>query len=421
MVVLLILTLLFLTLPARSQTVSEEELLSLLYEKSPELLISRESVREAKSQREATKREFFPRLTLSASFSEFYPDLFGNWNQNYTFSASLTAEPVNFSRFVKLKIDTLTISLEREKELSLFIEKAYQLLSLAYTVKAYEKRIALKEETLEITKELLSVAQEKYKKGLVMITDVLKARAEVERVKGELASLKAEKEKNFNSLNEILDFSLSSPEEISLELKETYPEEIKDKKSLLKEALSKRPEIKRAALEVKSAELEIDYTRSTLRPSLTLSASWSRSGTSFWPQDRSYSAGITLSFPVFDSGLTKYRVLARESSLKRAELNLRAVKNSIKREVLDAISEINSSFENLKSSRSFLEFSEKSYERAFNEYKLGVSDIVALIQAHSSLNNARDSYVNALLNYNLSLLKLKKAVGAFVRKEVLKR
>jgi len=389
--------------------ITREELLKLVREKSLTVKSAEVQVEESSLQLKATKRSFFPKVSLTASFQEVYPDLFGNWNQSYALGGSVSAQPVNFQNFVQLKIDRVNLETAKEGVKREVLNAAYQALKEFYALKALEERIKLKEESLKAAREIYRVAREKYRKGLVMITDVLKARAQVSQTEAEVESLKTQYSQTFNRLNELLDFALQPGEKAEVELKEELPK--LEERELLKKATELRPEVKEAEKRVKEAALRVELQKSSLRPTLTLSATAQRTGSKFWPESSSYSAGFTLNFPVFDSGLTKFRALTEEKRRERSSLELRRVKNQVKREVLDAIVGVNSSYRTYLSEKDFLEFSQKAYERALNEYKLGVSDVVALMQAFTNLKSARDALVNSLLNYNLSLIELRKATG----------
>ena len=396
-------------IPVSAYGLTPSDVVELLKKNSPDIKIARERIEKTELERKAAEREFFPRLNLSASFSEIYPDLQNRWNQNYSLGATVSAEPVNFQRFVKLKMDRLQNSIEKERFKETLLEQLYLALKELYTLKAYRERIEFKEKVLSSAEEILKVAQEKYRKGLVMITDVLKARAEVEKVKGELSTLKARYRQSFNRLNELLDFTLKGNEKPEVRLVEELPS-LKTEK-LVETALKLRPEVRRAREEVRESSLKVEYTKRNLWPSLSITASWSRSGTTFWPGEKNYSGGFTLNFPLFDSGVTSYRALSQEKERRIALLNLQKLKNEVKREVLDSVADVKSNYDNLKSDRAFLRFSQKAYDRALNEYRLGVADIVALLQAYENLKGAQDRYVSSLLSYNLSLLSLKKATG----------
>ena len=395
--------------PLTAFALTPSELAGLLKENSLDLLIAEKKVESSLYSRKAVEREFLPTLSLSAGFEEFYPDIRKSWNQNYSVGAAVSAEPLNFQRFVRLKVEGLRVEVEKERLRETFLEQLYLALKELYRMKSYLLRISYKKGSLESAERILKVAEEKYEKGLVMITDVLKAKSEVEKVRGELSSLEAEYDQSFNRLNELLNFSLKKGEKPEVELKEEKPRF--EVNNLVKEAFSLRPEIRRAEKELGVSSLQVDYEKSRLRPSLSLSLSMRRSGTTFWPEERSYSWSVNLNFPLFDSGQSTYRALEKDREREIALLKLKKLKNRIKREVLDVVADIESSYRNLKSDYAFLEFSKKAYDRALNEYKLGVSDIVALMQAFDTLKRAEDRYVSSLLAYNLALLSLKKATG----------
>jgi len=389
--------------------VTEKEVLRLVREKALTVKSAEVGVKETRLSLKATERVFLPKVSLTASFQEVYPDFFGNWNQNYTLGGSVSAQPVNFQNFVQLKIGRVEVETAKERVKREVLTAAHQALRELYTLRALEERIELKEESLKAAKEIYRVAEEKYKKGLVMITDLLKAKAQVSQTEAEVESLRAQYAQTFNRLNELLDFALKEGERAEVELKKVPPE--LDRRKLIERAMELRPEVREAKKRVKEAALRIELQKSALRPTLTLSATAQRTGTKFWPQSSNYSAGFTLNFPVFDSGLTKFRALAEEKRKEKSLIELRRVKNRVRREVLDAVVGVNSSYKTYLSEKDFLEFSQKAYDRALNEYKLGVSDIVALMQAFTNLKSAQDALVNSLLNYNLSLIELKKATG----------
>jgi outer membrane protein TolC len=395
-----------------SYAVTVEELKSLIDQKALNLIAQKVELKRREFSAKATLRSFFPTLSLSAGVTEFYPyQRFGSksWEQEYSFGLSLTATPVDLKKNVQFKIDRLSVKVSKDDlnatELNLYYEGISALLKL----KALKEKIEVRKRILENSQKILSVAKKKYKEGLVLITDVLKAESEVESARSSLSEALMEYSQTFNSLNELVDYALSEDESPEVELKKDYS--VPERKELLKKAFTLRPEVKKAEKEIKVAKLNVELQKKNLSPTVNLSASYFRSGSSFFPEDNNYNLSLSLNFPVFDSGVTRFRSMAAEKDLVVKELELKRVKNSVKTEVLNALASLKSSREILKSSEAFLRFSRKSYERALNEYKLGVSDIVALLQAHENLKKAEESYIDALLKLNLSWLQLQKATG----------
>ncbi len=397
-----------LLIPVNAFALTPSQLKGLILKRSLKLKVQKEQVKAQEFKEKATFRSYFPKVNLTSSFNEFYPDIFQNWNQNYTYGVSITAEPLNLQRNVELSINREKVRELRYAVDSTFLDVYSEALSYLYKLKALEREIDLRKKQVESSEKILSVAKKKLKKGLVMITDVLKAKSEVEKRRALLSQAENEYRKTFNLLNALLDFSLKGNEKPNVELlKEKLPF---SSENLIRKALLMRPEVKEAKQQVKIAEKSVQLVKRNLSPKLSVNFSAQRTGTDF-PGDKNYSAGFTLSFPVFDSGLTKFQTLEQVSQLKKAQLNLKETENSVKLEVLNALSDVNYSYSQLKSSESSLKYARKAYERALNEYKLGVSDIVALLQAFEFYCQSQEDYIQSLLNYNLSVVSLRKATG----------
>ncbi|TCK06586.1 TolC family protein [Phorcysia thermohydrogeniphila] len=395
-----------------SYAVTTDELKELIDRNALGLVSERALVEKSKLSAKATLRSFFPTLSLSAGVTEFYPNqtfTSKSWEQQYTLGLSLTATPVDLRKKVQLKIDRYFVKVGEDNLNVVRLSLYYEGISALFKLKALKEKIELRKKILRNSQEILSVAEKKYKEGLVLITDVLKAESEVESARSSLSEALMEYIQTFNSLNELVDYALPEGETPEVELKKDYS--VPEKEELLKKAFTLRPEVKKAEKEVKVAKLSVELQKKTLSPTVNLSASYSRSGTSFFPRENSYDLSLSLNFPVFDSGVTSLRSMAAEKDLVVKEVELKKVKNSVKTEVLNALESLKASREILKSSEAFLKFSRRSYERALNEYKLGVSDIVALLQAHENLKKAEESYIDALLKLNLSWLQLQKATG----------
>ena len=186
-----LLTAVFLFMPVVAFAVTPSEIANLVKERSLKVKLLKQNTESLLYQQEATKRSFFPRVTLTGGFSQFYPDFKESWNQSYSLGVTAAAEPVNFQRLTRLKIDAVEVESSEEAIKEELLSQLFLALRELYTLKGLKEKMLFKEESLKAAEEILKVAEDKYKKGLVMITDVLKARSEVERVKGELSQLRA--------------------------------------------------------------------------------------------------------------------------------------------------------------------------------------------------------------------------------------
>jgi len=388
------------------------ELVTLVKERNLDIKSGSVSVEASRFSLFADKRSFFPKVSFNAQVQEFYPyqTIFSkSWNQNYSYGFNASFDLLNFQKSAKVKIDKELLKVSKNELSTTVLSSVYDAVGLLLQLKAKEMIVGVKEEAVKDSKEILKATEERYKSGFVLITDVLKAQADLQKTVSELEDAKLDYEQTFNDLNELVDYSLKENDKPEVSLKEKFP--LKSLKYYLEFAFKNRPEIKKAENELKATKAELRLQRASLSPSLSVSASWSKLDTSFPPEDNNYSIALTFSYPFFDSGVTKYRVLSEEKKVCLKELGLKKVKNSVKKQVINAYVSVKSKEEVLKSAFSFLTYSKKAYKRTLKEYELGVTDIVDLLQTHSAYMNAEENYINALLAYNLAVLQLLKATG----------
>jgi len=405
---LLLTATLFLLLSTPSYGFTLKQVVELVKKRDLKVKIAKEQLKGNLYQKEAVKRSFLPQVNLQAQFQEFHQNFQPEgWNQNYAFSVTVSDQPVNFQQFDQLKLTDAQIEQAKANLENTTLEEMYQALSLAFQAAVSYREIEIRKELLRSAEEILKVAEEKKRKGLVMITDVLKARAEVDGGRRDLIEAENRYRKLINQLEELLNAPLKGTPQICLADEEPRFNE----EELLKLAYSTRPELKAQRSAIKSAQIQQKIEEDALKPTVNLSVSASRSGSAFLPSQKVFSAGVTLNFPLFDSGVSKARALAAGTQKVAEELQLQLLKNRIKREVLNALSDVRTGYEKLKAAESSLRYYEKAYERSLNEYRLGVSDVVSLLQSYNALKSAQEQYLSALLDYNLSLLNLQKATG----------
>ena len=405
--------LMLILLMSNANALTLKGLLRLVDNHNLDIAIKRHQVKQGIYLKKSIISSFFPSISLTGQAEEYYPSYGAfskkSWNQDYRYGISVSDNLFNLQRQDKLKSQSFLNLSQYGKFDQERLTQYYKAISLFLELKADKKLISYREKEMDDAKTILDVSSEKYKKGLVLVTDVLKAKANLEEAKANLEEARKNYNVNFNNLNELLNFSLSKNETIDIKLRKNL--RITNERKLVNEALKLRPEIRVENFLVKSAKADIQQEKSNLRPSLTLSASYYKQSSHFPINNNNYNISASLNFPVFDSGVTHYHVLSQDESLNGEVLRLRKVKNGVKTEVLNAISSFNASQQELRFSSSFLSYSNRAYKRTFNEYKLGVCDITSLLQSFDNLCKAMEDFTNKLYAYNLRYYGVLKASG----------
>ncbi|WP_022847041.1 MULTISPECIES: TolC family protein [unclassified Desulfurobacterium] len=401
---------LLLLLTANGYSMTIGELKEALKNNNLEVKQSIKSLESAQFQKRADLKKFFPVFNIQASASRFYPYTTTTgkaWENDYNAGITATANIWNFQTRTKVKIDTAQIESQKLAIDKTFEDIYLQGISYLLQLKGAEKKIALRKKELENAKKIYRVARSRYDQGLVLITDVLKARANVEKAKSTLIAAESEKEKIETALQSLLNTDRNITADVKLSDNLTVP----SVKELVENAVETRKEIAIQKLKIKTAELSVQSVKDGNKPSVTVSASYFRESHDLSFENENYNFQVSLNWRIFDSFQTKYAALSAEKEKEMAEIELAKLKNQIKKEVLDSYTDFKTAKANLENARSYLRFAQKTYERTLNEYELGVSDLVSLLSAYNEYTNAEENFTDNLVNLNIAYYKLLKSAG----------
>ncbi len=402
-----------LSFSANAKALTVQKLFSSLDKKNPRIRSKEQILKASLYELKSSKASFYPKLTLSASAQEFYPQqtLFSKtWQQDYAFSAQLS-ESLSFSKLLKVKIAEKnlklnTASLELEK-LSVYSEALKALLSL----KLYRTLEQVKKDEINSAEKILATTIEKRKLGLAKQTDVLRAKANLESVLSSMQDVKLAAKEAKNSLCLLLNERRVC--RISTEDLKLSPEiKVQPLAFYIKLSLSRRPEIKKALFEENISKLNKNLAEAETKPSLEIFATYQREDTKFFPQNNAYAVGVTLNWIPFDFE-NKYKVLASAYKQKAAELLKKDTVNSVVRQIKDAYQKFLAQRAKLLAAKAQLNYSERLYAQTLNQYSMGVSDIVELMTAFSDYSKARENYFRILSDYNLAYYELLLKSGWF--------
>ncbi|OGF48309.1 MAG: hypothetical protein A2452_12365 [Candidatus Firestonebacteria bacterium RIFOXYC2_FULL_39_67] len=154
---------------------------------------------------------------------------------------------------------------KKKNEIKENVSKAY------YDIVYLNKALDISEKNKQLLMNTVAIADEKYRSGTAMQSDVLKAQVEVSRMGLDINMLKQEK----HSALALLSALLNEKKEITLEntVLERNKTEINEEK-VIAIALEDNPELKIAALGVEKNKADLDVAGSRLLPDFNLSLSY---------------------------------------------------------------------------------------------------------------------------------------------------
>lgn len=176
------------------------------------------------------------------------------------------------------------------------------------------------------------------------------------------------------------------------------------------------PDVIIASSDVKISEYKVSYSKGSLYPNLSASASVGLSDESnpIPPSDsKSWSLGIALNYPLFSGGLTsvKNTILSSKTALEQSQQSYKKTILSAKTTLQDIQMTIERNRDNVTTYQMFLEASIQRQKEANIKYLAGSMEFQTWQDIEQELVNNQISHLSALHNYNLALAQRDKMVG----------
>lgn len=182
---------------------------------------------------------------------------------------------------------------------------------------------------------------------------------------------------------------------------------------LLERAKENRPEVQSLRLMIKSLEYVRLFQNSGMTPSLNLSLQHTRNLGSVGPFSRQQQTvgTVSLSVPIYDSGVTKAKVAQAREDEAQAKINLQQTE-------LGVTSEVHQAYVNVLNAKSRLEVALKQLELAKENYRLtnlryenGEGIALEVADANTQLTAAQIAANNAKFDHMIALAQLERAIG----------
>ncbi len=175
-------------------------------------------------------------------------------------------------------------------------------------------------------------------------------------------------------------------------------------------ALESRPEVSAAEARVRANQALASAAWDQNLPSLALSGSYTWNGFDF-PLVSRWTGGITLSVPLFQGFNVEAQVQQAEANTDAAQASLDLLKESVRLDVEQNYLSLKEAGERIGASAKLVTQAVENLKLAEGRYNSGVGSPIEITDAQVTLSNARITYIQALADYNSSLIRLQKAMG----------
>jgi outer membrane protein TolC len=275
-------------------------------------------------------------------------------------------------------------------------------------VQLAQSRVRVTEEALEAAREHLRMAENRYRAGTALRSDMLQARTRVSELEERLLSQENALAIATSTLNEQLGRDLDAPVNVEGSLRNGLPAEPPALAELTERAVSARPEIRSQRAQVAGARARVDEAGAGLRPHVSLEARLEDHR--YEEADQNWLVGARMQWRLFGGGRRAGREAASAERFA-AQSRLTDTMRKVRLEVKEAQLNLETARKRLETVRHAVASAQESLRTNANRYKQGASTIVELLDAQLARHQARQRELKALYDLRMSYAQLQKAVG----------
>lgn len=284
------------------------------------------------------------------------------------------------------------------------------------------KKVA--DENLSRLTTYLRDSENMMKAGLATKNDVLKIQVQLNNAR--LVQIDAANDVQVATMN--LNNILSRPVESEIQLAST-PGRLADDDTLLSgqkaetvpelvdRAFRVRPDVQAMGARVEASRAGVTAAQANWWPQLFLSANYyySEPHVRYQPPqpvwNDSWDVGVTLQFDLWNWGLTSYETDQAKATFAQNQILLEQMKENVTLEVRRQTLALRRSREKVQVARIGVDQAEENLRSTGDKYRNGVATSTDLLDANLSLLQARTSFTGALVEQELAIARLNRAIG----------
>jgi len=285
---------------------------------------------------------------------------------------------------------------------------------LFYQAVLDRSRLAVVKQSLATAEQNLKTVSDLYSQGMVSKFELLRAQVERSSILPDILALESEVQLSEKRLKSYLGMDLDAPVDLIEPEDDTALAGLPPLRMLIDTALASRQEMVQAELMVEMTKRAVRVARAGYFPSLAAVSQydWQAQADEFALDQNtgtSFTAGLTLSFPIFDGGVTRSAVGRRKAEHRQSVFNEEALKDQIRIEVEKAYDELMQAKKTLEIQAETIAQADEGLRIAQLRYEAGEGTLLEVLSAQTALAAARTSEAQARFALRSSLAGLKLA------------
>ncbi|HYA87441.1 MAG TPA: TolC family protein [Nitrospirota bacterium] len=390
----------------------------------PDIRAAQESLNAGQGRVTQAASPYLPQVTASTGYSDSHAlgGAFGETiTKTYTTTLSVNQVLYDFGKTGNALDAARFGTQSAEKDIDRVVQEVVLNVKQAYYALLQAKKLVnVAQQSLMQTESHLKQAEAFFRAGSKPRYDVTRAEVDVNSAK--LGLIHAENTVRLNTISLYNAMGLDPIRDVEIEDVLSQPTALPSLDEAQAAALKNRPEMQKAEFDIQQAQSHIKSEQSNYLPTLSANGAynWTHGNVQAGSfegiplvgeiQD-SWNAGVMLSMPLFEGGLTNGRVSEARANKHSIEAQRDKLRQSILLEVNQAYADLESAAARIAVMDSSLKSAQESLELAEGRYREGVGPSIEVTDARVADVKAETDYVQALYDYQLAAAKLAKAMG----------
>lgn len=361
----------------------------------PDLVSAMEKVKQARADKDITLSTVLPQISSQVS-GKTSKAVSGQTQDSYSYS--VTGKQTVFDGF-KTAADIGAASetiIARNYDYAVTSSNIRLNLRTAFvTLLRAQQLTSLTKEIGSRRKQNLELVQLRYEAGREHKGALLTAQADLAQAEFEVAQAK----RNLSFAQRELTKELGRGEKVPIEAKGTFDiKEVNQKEPDFESLADTAPFLKELIAQKEAARFNYNSAQADFFPQVYLNGSLGKTSSDWPPQDDEWSAGLTVSFPIFEGGSRIAKVSKAKSQLNQAQADERSGRDSVILTLEETWKNFQDAIDTVSVKKKFFEATQERAKIASAQYSTGLIAFNDWIIIEDNLVNAKKAYLDAQAN-----------------------
>ena len=297
-----------------------------------------------------------------------------------------------------------------------------------YNYVLYIEKYKTAQISLQRAQDLLEIVNKRKEKGLASSIDLLEAKTGVAEREDLLLNIEKSlrlAEDNLKYVTNLIDEPQLWHAHIEPLDKPEFQEVTVDLLESLKEAFAYRPDYEAAKIELKNQNVRILVKENATLPAVDLVGSFTLNGLdkdydgALKADYKEWSTGVRLSFP-WGNKEAKGNYEKAYLTKKQLLISFERLQQKVILEIRDAVRGVSTAQQKVSTAKKRMETETARYEAIEKRFREGLVSAHDMLEYQEDLSSAETSYIQALIDYSISLINLEKMMGTTLVKNDIK-